>query len=149
MKTIDDEIKTRFQNDKHRFLANVVFTSNWFQNKWTSFLKPFGISIQQMNVLRILKGAGDWKTMNDIKALMIDKTPNATRLSDKLLSKGYVERKRSSKDRRVVYLNITKAGLKLLDDIEAADNTGSDLILDKITEEEAKAFSHILDKMRG
>ena len=149
MKTIDDEVKANFQNDKHRFLANMVFTSNWFQNKWTVFLKPFGVSLQQTNVLSILKGAGDWRTMNDIKALMIDKAPNATRLSDKLLDKGLVERKRSAEDRRVVYLKITKKGEKLLENIDMKGNVDTNTMLEKITEEEAKMMSYILDKMRN
>ena len=149
MKTIDDEVKTNFENEKHRFITNLVFTSNWFLNKWTNFLKPFGISNQQMNVLRILRGANDWKSMNDIKALMFDKTPNTTRLSDKLLNKGYVERKRSQDDRRVVYLKITQSGLDLLDQIDKVDNKDLMKFMEALSEEEAKKFSYILDKMRS
>ncbi len=149
MASIDQEVKTRFANDKHRFITNLVFTSNWFQNQVVVFLKPFQLSLQQFNILRILKGAGDWVTMNDIKALMVDKFPNATRLSDKLLDKGLVERKRSDSDRRIVYLSITKKGLELLEAIDKSENTSHMDFMERITEEEAKLFSHVLDRMRG
>ena len=69
----------QFANDKQRFISNLVFTSSWFQNKVARWLKPFDLSLQQLNVLRILNGAGDWLTMTDIKARMVDKTPNTTR----------------------------------------------------------------------
>ena len=149
MGTIDEEVKTRFANDKHRFITNLVFTTNWFQNQVIEFLRPYQLSQQQFNILRILRGAGDWVTMNDIKALMVDKFPNTTRLSDKLLDKELVHRKRSDVDRRIVYLEISKKGLKLLEDIDNDENDKHMEFMDRITDEEAKQFSSILDKMRG
>ena len=148
MGNIDKEVKTRFINDKHRFITNLVFTSNWFQNQFIEFLKPYKLSQQQFNILRILRGANDWVSMNDIKKLMIDKFPNATRLSDKLLDKGLVERKRSESDRRIVYLSITKTGMELLEAIDKDKNNDFMACLDKITDEEARLFSKILDKIR-
>lgn len=136
-------------NDKHRFIANLVYTSNTFQANYDRFFKQFGISSQQYNVLRILKGAGDWVNMNDVKKLMIDKTPNTTRLSDKLLSKEYINRKRSESDRRVVFLEITSKGSQLLKEIDEADNSEQMMYLTRISDEEAQIMSNILDKMRG
>lgn len=148
MARIDDEVKTNFQNNRHRFITNLVFTTNWFRNMVVEFLKPYGISFQQYNILRILQGANDWLTMNDIKGLMVEKAPNATRLADKLIDKELVERKRSENDRRIVYLAITDKGTELLKTIDK-NNTGSFLtFMDKITEEEAKLVSDILDKIR-
>lgn len=149
MASIDEEIKTNFTNDKHRFVANLMFTSNWFKKQFIEFLKPYQISEQQFNILRILRGAKDWVSMNDIKSLMVDKFPNATRLSDKLLTKGLVERKRSETDRRIVFLSITEKGLELLQEIDKSENTSYMDCIDKITEEEARLFSDILDKMRS
>lgn len=148
MASIDDEIKTKFQNNRHRFIANLVFTSNWFKGQVDEFLKPFQLSQQQFNILRILRGAKGWVTMNDIKALMVDKFPNATRLSDKLIDKGFVERKRSETDRRIVFLNITKRGLDLLEEIDKCTAPKHMEFMNRITEEEAKMFSDVLDKMR-
>lgn len=150
MAKIDDEIKTKFVNDKHRFLANMVYTTNCFQNLFVEFLKPFEISPQQFNILRILRGANDWVTMNTIKSLMVDKAPNATRLSDKLLDKGYIERKRGEEDRRAVYLSITQKGLELLKEIDDNSDKGEHLLyFDRITDEEARMCSAILDRLRG
>ena len=148
MSDLDEQIKTNFQNDKHRFVTNMVFTSNWVKNNFSDFLAPFGESSQQFNILRILKGADDWVAMNDIKKLMIDKSPHTTRLTTKLLDKKLVERRRSEKDRRVVYISITADGISLLDkiDLGAAEQMN---FLEKITEEEARTVSSILDKLRS
>jgi len=149
MASIDEEVKTKFLNDKHRFITNLVFTSNWFQSQVIEFLKPYQISQQQFNILRILRGANDWVSMNDIKALMVDKFPNTTRLSDKLLDKGLVDRNRCEHDRRIVYLAITKKGLDLLETIDNDENTNHMEFMNRITDDEAKQFSSILDKIRG
>ena len=149
MATIDEEIKTRFEHDKHRFIANLIFTSTWFRNQFDEFLKPYQLSQQQFNVLRILRGANDWVTMNDIKRLMIDKFPNTTRMSDKMIEKGLIERRRSEKDRRIVYLSITKKGLDLLKEIDESKNLKHMAFMDRITDEEAVMMCEILDRMRG
>jgi DNA-binding MarR family transcriptional regulator len=149
MAKIDDEIKTRFANDKHRFITNVIYTSAWVRGRFAEFIKPFGLSQQQFNILRILRGAEDWVAMNDVKHLMIEKSPNATRLVDKLLEKELVNRKRSESDRRVVYINITKKGLGLLKDIDDAEYQSHMDFLKRISVADAKKFSEILDKMRG
>lgn len=149
MKTIDEEIKTKFRNNRHRFIANLVFTSNCFQNLVVDFLKPYDISPQQYNILSILRGAGTWVTMNSIKEVMVDKSPNTTRLSDKLLDKGLVERKRSETDRRVVYLSITNKGKELLKKLDE-DDSGCHLeYFNRISEEDAIHFSNLLDRLRG
>ena len=149
MRSIDDEIKTRFANNKQRFITNLIFTSNWFQNQFVEFLKPFKISQQQFNILRILRGAGKPLTMNDIKELMIDKFPNTTRISNKMIEKGLIKRERSENDRRIVYLSITKQGLELLEEIDKDNTTKHLACLDKLSDAEAKEFSHLLDKMRA
>ena len=148
MAKIDIEIKGKFKNNKHRFIANLVFTSNWFRNLVSEQLKPYNISFQQLNILRILRGTKDWISMNDLKNLMIEKSPNATRLADKLIVKGFVERKRSDVDRRVVYLAITDKGIELLESINKISGNYTEF-MSRITEEEARQVSDILDKIRG
>ena len=148
MAKIDIEIKGKFENNKQRFIDNLVFTSNWFRNLVSEHLKPYNISFQQLNILRILNGTKDWINMNDLKNLMIEKSPNATRLSDKLIAKGLIERKRSEADRRVVYLAITDKGIELLETINNVSGNYLEFMT-RITEEEAKQVSDILDKIRG
>lgn len=147
MARIDDEIETSFPNNRARFITNLIYTSNWFQNGVSDFIKPFGISLQQFNMLRILRGAKDWVSMNEIKKLMIDKTPNTTRLANNLLQKKFVERQRSDVDRRIVYLKITNEGLDILKSIDNSDFNYMNY-MDKISEEEAETISNILDRIR-
>ena len=148
MAKIDQDLQHNFQNNKQRFIANLIYTSNWFQNEVVTYLKPYEISFQQFNILRILRGSGEWMTMNDVKTLMIEKSPNTTRLVDKLIKKGFVERERSEKDRRVVFVMITDKGKELLKTID--DNPGTYLeFMDKMTDEEAKLVSEILERIRS
>ena len=150
MASIDQEIKSKFQNERHRFMANLMFTAGWVDGLFVDFLKPFGISPEQFNILRILRGAKDWRKMSDVKTLMIQKSPNATRLSDKLLSKELIERRRSEEDRRVVYVKITDLGLKLLLDIDdKTKETKANSFLDNFTDEEAAMLNDVLDRIRA
>ena len=149
MAKIDDVVKTRFMNDKHRFVTNLMFTAGWVRNLSTEYLKPYGISSQQYNILRILKGAGDWMAMNDVKNVMIEKAPNATRLADKLIDKQLIERRRSETDRRVVYVKILPKGLDLITTADKEENEIMKAMNERITDEEAKLVSSILDRFRG
>ncbi len=148
MPRIDDEVKTNFANERHRFVTNLIYTAGWVQNIFTEYLKPYGISPQQFNILRILRGADDWVAMNNVKDLMIEKSPNATRLADKLLTKKLIERKRSREDRRVVYIRISPPGHELLIEIDQNDSEIM-VALERITVREANQLSKILDKFRG
>ena len=118
MAPIDQEIKHKFENNKHRLVVNLMFSSSWFKNFYLDFLKPYNISGPQMNILRILRGDGGWMTMGQIKERMVERSSNVTRMMDKILKKGFVERKRCDEDRRVVYVQITEQGLDLLKEID-------------------------------
>ena len=136
-------------NNHHRFLTNIVYTATWIKNLSTNALKPHGLSNQQFNILRILRGADDWVTMTVIKELMIEKSPNATRLADKLLNKELIKRRRSESDRRVVYLHITTKGLDLLQEIDSINGGMQPEFMERLTAEEAQLVSDLLDKFRG
>ncbi len=149
MASIDEEVKTRFMNDKQKFVTNLVFTSGWIYNLFTEYLRPFQISSQQFNILRILRGADKWVSMSDVKSLMVEKAPNTTRLVDKMLDKHLLERERSGSDRRVVFVRITAQGLALLTKIDNTPNQTRMDFMNRITEKEAIQMSKILDKLRG
>jgi DNA-binding MarR family transcriptional regulator len=149
MASIDKEIKSKFENDHQRAVVNILYTANWIKNIHMDALKPFNISAQQYNILRILRGGADWMAMTDVKDRMIEKSPNTTRLADKLLDSKLLERRRSSADRRVVYVKITDKGLKLLKDIDTEKAmTAQDSIAKNISKKEAKKLSGIIDKLR-
>lgn len=147
MARIEDDMNTSFTDDKQRAVVNVIFTANWIQAMFNDFIQPFKLSHQQFNILRILRGAKDWLSMQEVRKRMIEKSPNATRLCDKLLDKGLIERSRCDNDRRVVFIKISSDGLDLLQEIDELGIPND--FLDNITDEEAQVLSKVLDKLRG
>ena len=139
------DIHSRFVNNRVKALLNVLYTANWINGFQNEFFKPFGISPQQYNILRILKGAGEPLNVQVIKSRMIERSPNATRLMDKLCAKNYIERLPCPGDRRVVKIAITQEGKDLL--VSIPDDFNKNL-LENLTEEEAGQLSDLLDKMR-
>ena len=145
MGNLSKEINSKFANAKVKALINILYTGNWISNFQNDFFKPFGISPQQYNILRILNGADQALRVQTIKERMIERSPNATRLMDKLNDKQLIERFPCVEDRRVVYIKITKTGKQLIERI--SEDFNHDL-LKNISEEEAKQLSDLLDKMR-
>ncbi len=145
MGNLSKEINSKFANAKVKALINILYTANWISNFQNDFFKPFGISPQQYNILRILNGADQALRVQTIKERMIERSPNATRLMDKLNDKQLIERFPCVEDRRVVYIKITKTGKQLIERI--SEDFNHDL-LKNISEEEAKQLSDLLDKMR-
>jgi len=145
MGDISKDIKSKFANNKVKALVNILYTANWITNIQNAFFKSFGISPQQYNILRILNGANEPLKAQTVKARMIDRAPNATRLMDKLCAKQLIDRIPCPGDRRVVHIIITDKGKKLLEDISDDVN---DEILKNITENEASQLSDLLDKLR-
>jgi len=145
MGDISKEINSKFANNRIKALLNILYTANWISGFQNEFFKSYGISPQQFNILRILKGADEPVNVQIIKDRMIERSPNATRLMDKLCAKNYIERLPCDHDRRVVKIAITKKGNELLNNIP--DNFNSEL-LKNLNEDEAEILSNLLDKMR-
>jgi len=145
MGDLSKDINSKFPNNKVKALLNIIYTANWISSQQNAFFKPYGISPQQFNILRILRGAGKAIKVQTIKERMLERAPNATRLMDKLCDKHLIERLQCSGDRRVVHINITKKGLKLLDEISQEMKTD---YIENLTEKEAGILSDLLDKIR-
>ncbi|MBK0402684.1 MarR family transcriptional regulator [Adhaeribacter sp. BT258] len=146
---LEDEIKQKsFKTPYHRMMVNIMFTGNWIQKDLASQLRKFDLSLQQHNVLSILKGQfPNPCTLGLIQERMLDRESNATRLVDKLMQKGLVNRCQCAENRRQVDIVITEAGLKLLEKTNAI----SEHIQDKysnLTIEEATLLGNLLDKLR-
>ena len=139
------EINSKFPNEKVKALLNIKYTASWLDQIGNEILKPYKISEQQYNILRILRGAEKAITVNEVKERMIQKSPNATRLMDKLYDKQLIERTRCENDRRVVYIKIKKKGDELLEKINMKE---FDDVLKALTEQEAKTLNTLLDKIR-
>lgn len=145
MGNIANDVQSRFENNKVKALINILYTAGWITNKQNAFFKPFGISPQQYNILRILKGAGQPLKAQTVKERMIERAPNATRLMDKLTAKSLIVRSPCEHDRRVVFIHITKEGLTLLNTISADFKMD---FLENLSENEAGQLSDLLDKLR-
>ncbi|WP_298370407.1 MarR family transcriptional regulator [uncultured Lutibacter sp.] len=145
MAEFSKEINSKFANERVKAMLNIKFTANYLDNIGSKYLKPFKISEQQYNILRILRGAKGKITVKTVKDRMVQKSPNSTRLMDKLCDKGLIERERCENDRRVVYVKISEKGLRLLDEINLDD---FDSYLNNLSEKEAKQLNELLDKFR-
>ncbi len=145
MGDIAKDINSSFANSKVKALLNLMYTANWIRNKQNSFFNAYGISPQQYNILRILRGASKAISVQTIRDRMIERAPNATRLMDKMCLKKLIDRVASKEDRRVVHIAITKEGLQLLSKIDK--ELTSDW-LQNLTEKEAIFLSDLLDKIR-
>ena len=152
MKTIEEEIKQKkFPNIYTKTDVNLLFTSGWLQNNYARFFKNYGISQQQFNVLRILRGQHPKEVMlSQITERMIDKMSNATRLVEKLRQKGLVTRELNNESRRKVDINITTKGLKLLEEIdEVMYAQVPPPHFSNVTKQELEQLNLILDKIRN
>ena len=148
--SIEKEIKqAKFESEHQKMVINVMFTSSWLYNNHAARLKPFGITPEQFNVLRILRGSSPRKMMlADVTERMIDKSSNCTRLVEKLKQKGFVQREICEGNRRQVDISITDKGLTLLKKI---DKSYAEWVatLKTITQAEAKDVNRALDKLRN
>lgn len=147
---IGKEIKqAKFKSEYQKLMINILFTSGWLSSKHGSLLKPYGISSQQFNILRILRGQYPKPaTVNLLIDRMLDKSSNASRLVEKLRQKKLVERATCPEDRRAVNVVITQKGLELLELIDKEESflQGE---LTTISEKEAESMNKLLDKLRG
>ena len=140
------DINSKFENNRIKAMLNILYTANYITSYQNDFFKIYGLSPQQYNILRILRGAKEPIKVQTIKERMVERAPNLTRLTDKLCDKKLINRIAFPEDRRVVLIEITKSGLALLDKIKP--NNPSHNLIDKLTEEEAGRLSDLLDKMR-
>ena len=147
---IEEELnQNKFQNIQHKAMVNIRFTSNFISNIQNSFLNSYGLTEPQFNILRILRGAKGELNINTIKERMIEKSPNLTRLMDKLDTKKFIIRSISADDRRVVFAEITEIGLEILTVLDAAINEKKNILVpDSLTDGEAETLSLLLDKVR-
>lgn len=150
--SIETDIKqtTPFKTPYHRAFVNVMYTSNWVVDSQMRMLKPFGLTLQQYNVLRILRGQHPNPVkVSDITERMLDKMSNASRLVDKLVAKRLVLRTECPSDRRAVDVVITEQGMALLKRLDVHQTEWDRMQSGKLTEDEAVHLSQLLDRLRS
>jgi len=143
---INDEIKQQqFNSEQQKAGMQLIFTANWLNNRYAAALQPLGLSLQQLNVLAILKGQPKHRAaVNLIKDRLIDRMPNVSRLLNKLMEKGLIKKDRNLSDQRVVQVELTAAGL------DAAEKGRQlfDTVTYSFSHEEAALLNTLLEKIR-
>lgn len=141
--------QTHFTGEGQKSLINIIYTYHWLTDHIRKFLAEEDITLQQFNILRILRGS-DPKPLSTltIRDRMLDKMSDTSRIVDRLVLKGYVEKRVCSSDKRLVDVNITKDGKKLLQKIDAKDASMT-AIMSRLKDDELKKLSNLLDKLRG
>lgn len=131
-------------------VLNIAYSSNLMKDTMSNLVKSHGISLEQFNVLRILRGKNGVATnLQDIQDRMVSKMSNTTRLVDKLISKGYVERFVCEKNRRKVDIFITPEGLTLLKEVDPLIDTAEVDLTSSLSENELKTLNTLLTKLRN
>lgn len=150
MARIEEAIHVRkFNDDYEKAMVNVLYTASWLDGIHLQRLKPAGISPQQFNVLRILRGAFPTPLrLTDITERMIDKNSNATRLVEKLRQKALVKREVCKHNRRQVDIWITDKGLELLSSLDEGFKEYTQSII-HLSKDDVDRLNDLLDRARG
>jgi len=147
---IEDAIKQKsFKDPYNKALVNLLFTNSYIVASQGKLFKPYGLSPEQYNVLRILRGKHPEPiTVSNIQDRMLNKMSNASRLVEKLKQKDLVNRMECHSDRRQVDITITERGLATLSDLEVTIDNFNRQILN-LNESELHQLNELLDKLRG
>lgn len=146
---IEDEIKQqKFRNQLQKAVINLIYTAGWMQGKQQDTFKPFNITSQQFNILRILRGQHPNSiSATEIKSRMLDKNSDVSRLLDRLLAKKVITKKTCPNDKRAADINLTEEGIELLKAIDKKQQQIDGILM--LSEEEAEQLSNLLDRCRG
>lgn len=149
-RTIDEEIKQTkpFVSSQAKAVVNLLFTYGWVTERFRDIMSPFGLTIQQYNVLRILRGAGGPMSTNAIRDRMLDRMSDTSRLVDRLEKKKLVRKSTCPADKRLVDVVITPEGQEKLLKMDQLE-PGMSAITQALSDEQAEQLSHLLDCLRN
>ena len=137
-----------FRNEFQKMGINLIYTANWLNEKIAQILANEEITQQQYNILRILRGSECPLSTLKIRERMLDKMSDTSRIVDRLITKGLVEKTACLKDKRLVDITISKKGLALVDKLDQFNNQ-IDAVLKGVDEKEAQTINQLLDKIRA
>jgi DNA-binding MarR family transcriptional regulator len=143
-----DIYQQNFRNERHKAIVNLIYTFNWVRDRMQDILSSQDLTMQQYNILRILRGAGQPLSTLQIRERMLDKMSDTSRIVDRLILKELVEKKVCSRDKRLVDVVITHKGLQMLQMMDEQDHK-MDSLLSNLSEEEAGHLNTLLDGIRG
>ena len=147
--SLEQEIKqSKFRNEKHKSIVNIVYTYNWIMDHTKSFLDSEDITPQQFNILRILRGSYPQPLSTlQIRERMLDKMSDTSRIVDRLILKGYATKKICSKDKRLVDVAITDKGKKILEKLDERSDE-MEAVMAELSDADLKQLNKLLDKVR-
>ncbi len=149
MKLEEEIASKKFESAHHKAVINLLYTYGWVTNLLKKRFARYHITMQQFNILRILRGQHPQPaTINLLKDRMLDKMSDASRIVERLVLKGLVSRCTNEKDRRAVDIVISEKGLELLKRIDLEMNI-HEVINTTLTAKEANQLNTLLDKIRG
>ncbi|MFI5196450.1 MAG: MarR family winged helix-turn-helix transcriptional regulator [Chitinophagales bacterium] len=145
---LEEAIKSKFANQKHKATLNVLYTAYWLRYRFSTALKEEGLTVEQYNVLRILKGKHpEQLCVKDIGGRIIEKSSNVPRIIDRLVLKKLAKRTPSKEDKRETLVSLTEKGISVL--------INATMLVDKVTndvtgldEKNALTLNELLEKMR-
>ena len=146
---IEDVLKTnKFNDEVHKATLNILYTSYWMRDNVSSTMKEIGITSEQFNILRILKGKHpEAMCVKDIASRMIEKSSNVPRILDRLVAKELVMRTTSKEDKRETIISLTDIGMQTLqranEELAAINKKTIG-----INNEEAAVLNQLLEKLR-
>jgi len=136
-----------FRNEFQKMGINLLFTANWLNEQIGKILSEEGVTQQQYNILRILRGSGTPLSTLKIRERMLDKMSDTSRIVDRLIAKELVVKNTCEKDKRLVDITLSPKGLDLVDQLDQF-NDRIDALLKGINASEAATMNQILDKIR-
>lgn len=146
---IEEEIKqSKFVSAHQKAVLNLLFTASWLQARHQQFFKSYGITNQQFNILRILKGQHPKSlSAKEIKKRMLDQNSDVSRLLGRMLAKQLIQKETCRADKRASDVSITDKGIQLLSQLNKFQASLDSTL--QLSEAEATALSNLLDKSRG
>lgn len=139
--------QTSFRNEHQKLGINIMYTANWLNEKIASILSQEDITQQQYNILRILRGADKPLSTLQIRARMLDKMSDTSRIVDRLVAKELVEKNTCPTDKRLVDVTLSKKGFVILEKLDQL-NHHLDSLMKGISEKEANTMNQLLDQLR-
>lgn len=148
--SLENDIQQKsFKSPQQKLAVNLLYTSNWLNYQYQQHFKNHNITMQQFNVLRILRGQHpNHCSLKLIKERMLDRMSDASRIVDKLVDKKYVIRHQCPSDRRSVNLMISDKGLGLLKELDLIDEATKDMFKN-LSSKEVEKLNQLLDDLRG
>ena len=139
--------QSKFRTEYQKGVINLIFTYNWLTEKLKNIFERDDITLQQYNILRILRGAGQPLSTLQIRQRMLDKMSDTSRIVDRLILKGFVKKAICKTDKRLVDVSITDKGKKLLAKLDEHQDE-MDNVISNLSEAEAMQLNGLLDKIR-